>query len=87
MQAWAPYFTSLSGFLGFFTSLWVVIIDENQVANYYGMSQASFNRQPANAGKFLGLWCRDLWGVELQDSVIEENYTTYGAQSEQGNWF
>lgn len=65
MQAWAPMFTSLSGFLGIFTSLWIVIIDEKEVPNYYGMSQAAFNRQPANAGKFFGLWCRDLWGVEL----------------------
>ena len=80
-------FTSLSGFLGIFTSLWIVIIDENQVPNYYGMSQASFRREPANAGKFFGQWCRDLWGVELQDSVIENDYNTYGAQSQTGEWF
>ena len=52
-------FTSLSGFLGIFTSLWIVIIDEAEVPNYYGMSQAAFNRDPANAGKYFGLWCKD----------------------------
>ena len=87
MQAWAPIFTSLSGFLGMFTSLWVVIIDEKYVETYYGMSQASFNREPAKAGKFFGLWCKDLWGLELQDSVVDTEIQWIGTASETGGWY
>ena len=74
MQAFAPVLTSLTGFLGFFTSLWIVIIDDKEVPVYRGMSQAAWNREPANAGKYLGIWMQDLYGIELQDAQVDEDF-------------
>lgn len=64
-QAFGLFSTSLSGFLGFCTSLLSVAIVEDQVTNYQAMSLAAYTHDPAAAGVYLGLWFKALMGVEL----------------------
>ena len=68
MMAFGPVLTSLTGFLGFFTSLIEVIISDEEVAVYLAMSQAAYNREESNAGKQFGLWFKHLWDIEMQDA-------------------
>ena len=65
MQAFAPILTSLSGFLWFITSLTSIIISDGEVFVYKGMSQAALDRNPSNAGQYMGIWTKHLFGVEL----------------------
>ena len=50
MQGVAPWFTSLSGFLGMLVSLIEVIISDSEVAVYTAMSAAAYSRDQAGAG-------------------------------------
>lgn len=80
-QAFGMLSTSLSGFLGFSTSLLTVAIMQDQVSNYKGMSAAAYNSDPAAAGQYLGLWFKALMGVELQDAQILEDTVVIGTIS------
>ena len=86
MQAFAPAFTSLSGFLWFFTSLTSMIINESEEYVYVGMSQSAFTRNPAIGGQYTGIWLKHLMGVELQDSTVENDYQEYGTLAQTGGW-
>ena len=70
MQGWAPIFTSLSGFLNFCTSAIVVLLGDDDVENYLGMSAAAYNYDAANGGKYFGIFLRHLFNVEIEDSTI-----------------
>ena len=70
MQAWAPIFTSMSGFLGFSASLLNIVLSGDYVSTYEGMSLAAYNRDSANAGLYMGSLLKNLWGVELEDATI-----------------
>ena len=80
-QAYGGFFMSLSGFLGFGTSLLTVAIMDDQVPNYQGMSAAAYGNDPAAAGKYIGLWFKALSGVELQDAQILEETVVIGTIS------
>ena len=81
MQAFAPVFTTLSGFLWIITSLTSIIINESEVEVYVGMSKASFDRDAAKGGQYFGLWTKHLLGVELQDATVDVSTQEYGTMS------
>ena len=84
MQAFAPILTSLSGFLSFGTSLISIVISDGEVYVYEGLSSAAYNQDPGNAGKFAGLWCKHLFGVDLQDATVATEATVYGTTANGG---
>ena len=84
MQAFAPFLTSLSGFLGTLTSLLEVIIDESEVPVYQGISAAAYSRDQSSCGTYFGLWFKHAWNIELQDAVIQEQTVIYGTMSNGG---
>ena len=86
MQAFAPVFTSLSGFLWFFTSMTSMIINESEEYVYVGMSYSAYTRNPAQGGQYTGLWLKHLMGVELQDTTIEIDTPEYGTLAQTGGW-
>ena len=84
MQAFGPWFTSLSGFLGALTSILEVIVDANEVPVYTGISAAVYAGDQANAGLWTGLWFKHAINVELQDTTIQENTFIIGTMSNNG---
>ena len=86
MQAFAPLFTTLSGFLGLFTSLTGILILEEEVYVYEGISEAAYTQNPARAGQYTGLWIKHLMGVELQDATIESQTPEYGTLAQTGGF-
>ena len=81
MMAFAPVLTSLPGFLSFFTSLIEVIISDEEVQVYKGISAAVYVRNNAEAGKQFGLWFKHLWDIEMQDAEIQEDTQIIGLLS------
>ena len=65
MQAFAPIFTQLSGFLGFGTSLLGVIISLEEGPNYTCISKGVYDENHAMAGSCFGIWFKHLMGIEL----------------------
>ena len=84
MQAIGPWFTSLSGFLGALTSMLEVIISEDEVPTYTGISAAVYAGNQGSAGNWLGIWFKHAINVELQDTTIQNNTIIIGTMSNNG---
>ena len=65
MQAWAPLFTSVSGFLNIIVSLATVILAYESEEIWIGMSLAAYELNASNAGKYFGLFMKATFGVEF----------------------
>ena len=81
MQAFAPFLTSLSGFLNTLVSFIQVLIGDDEVPVYEGLSAAVYARDTSAAGTYFGTWFQHLWDIELQDSTLGEDVVIYGTMS------
>ena len=65
MQAFAPIFTSLSGFLEFCASAIEVVFADDSETMFLGLSLASYERDEINAGFYFGEFMVILFNVEF----------------------
>ena len=87
MQKFAPPFTTLSGFLGFTSSLIEIIISADIVDIYKGISLAVYTDDLPNAGKWFGTWFIGLFDVKTQDAQLIEYSDPIGPFSNAGGMF
>ena len=86
MQAMGPIFTTLHGFLGFLTSAITIVLSEDEEPNYIGMSLAAYELNPNNGGKYLGIFMKHLFNVEIEDKTLsgEGSLLIIGTMSDGG---